>query len=270
MPTATTRSAKEPELIGLTREATAVLDAVLADATVRVRERISSKGRADSTSFDREQRATHGLAWLATYAEAIRQLAAYAQRMQEAGRLRELEALAARIGIGEYLAQAIGGIPISQGEIVRPTDLGLTSAQVAARVTPNIERLLAESNNARNRARLIELMRGGGSLVLDHGLDDTLEAIREEMRKFTESEVVPHAHAWHLSNQYIPLEIIAHMAELGVFGLTIPEEYGGMGLGKESMCVVSEELSRGYIGVGSLGTRSEIAAELILGGGTEE
>ena len=59
------------------------------------------------------------------------------------------------------------------------------------------------------------------------------------------------------------------MAELGVFGLTIPEEYGGMGLGKESMCVVSEELSRGYIGVGSLGTRSEIAAELILGGGTE-
>ena len=60
------------------------------------------------------------------------------------------------------------------------------------------------------------------------------------------------------------------MSELGVFGLTIPEDYGGMGLGKESMCVVSEELSRGYIGVGSLGTRSEIAAELILGSGTEE
>src|SRR3954451_4534417 len=60
------------------------------------------------------------------------------------------------------------------------------------------------------------------------------------------------------------------MSELGVFGLTIGEDYGGLGLGKESMCVVSEELSRGYIGVGSLGTRSEIAAELILGAGTEE
>jgi (2S)-methylsuccinyl-CoA dehydrogenase len=60
------------------------------------------------------------------------------------------------------------------------------------------------------------------------------------------------------------------MSELGVFGLTIPEAYGGLGLGKESMCVVSEELARGYIGVGSLGTRSEIAAELILSGGTEE
>ena len=90
------------------------------------------------------------------------------------------------------------------------------------------------------------------------------------MRKFAESEVVPHAHDWHLTNSYIPLDVVAHMSELGVFGLTIPEEYGGMGLGKESMCVVSEELSRGYIGVGSLGTRSEIAAELILGGGTDE
>ena len=109
-----------------------------------------------------------------------------------------------------------------------------------------------------------------GATVGDCGLDDTLEAIREEMRKFAESEVVPHAHDWHLTNSYIPMDVIAHMAELGVFGLTIPEEFGGMGLGKESMCVVSEELSRGYIGVGSLGTRSEIAAELILGGGTDE
>jgi (2S)-methylsuccinyl-CoA dehydrogenase len=72
-----------------------------------------------------------------------------------------------------------------------------------------------------------------------------------------------------LSNSYIPLDVITQMSEMGVFGLTIPESFGGMGLGKEAMCVVSEELSRGYIGVGSLGTRSEIAAELILGGGTD-
>src|SRR6266487_2166019 len=258
------------DLVEMARDATAALEALLADATLAVRARVSPGGHVSSRILDREQRATHGLAWLATYVEAVRQLAAYAERMRDAGRLGELEALAVRVGVGEYLAQAIGGIPISQGEIVRPADLGLKAAQVAARVTPRIELLLADGNNPRNRARLVELMRGGGSLVLDHGLDDTLEAIREEMRKFTESEVVPHAHAWHLSNRYIPLEIIARMAELGVFGLTIPEEYGGMGLGKESMCVVSEELSRGYIGVGSLGTRSEIAAELILNSGTEE
>jgi (2S)-methylsuccinyl-CoA dehydrogenase len=90
------------------------------------------------------------------------------------------------------------------------------------------------------------------------------------MRRFAEAEVEPHAHGWHLRNEYIPLSVVEQMAELGVFGLTIPEEHGGLGLSKVSMCVVSEELSRAYIGVGSLGTRSEIAAELILGGGTEE
>jgi (2S)-methylsuccinyl-CoA dehydrogenase len=102
------------------------------------------------------------------------------------------------------------------------------------------------------------------------GLDESLEAVRDEMRKFANSEVIPHAQQWHLTNSYIPMEVIGQVSELGVFGLTIPEEYGGMALGKESMCVVSEELSRGYIAVGSLGTRSEIAAELILGSGTED
>src|SRR5208337_4542940 len=102
------------------------------------------------------------------------------------------------------------------------------------------------------------------------GLEDTLDSIREEMRKFADGQVVPYAQEWHLNNEYIPLDIIVQMAELGVFALTLPEDYGGMGLGKESMCVVSEELSRGYIGVGSIGTRSEIAAELIVNGGTEE
>jgi (2S)-methylsuccinyl-CoA dehydrogenase len=257
------------DVVALAQDAAAAFEALLADATLAVRARVSPGGKVSSRMIDREQRATHGLAWFATYVEAVRQLAAYAERMHRTGRLGELEALAARAGIGEYLAQAMGGIPISQGEIVRPADLGLTNSQVAARVTARVERVLADGNSAKHRARLVELMRGGGSLV-DHGLDETLEAIREEMRKFTESEVVPHAHQWHLSNRYIPLETIARMAELGVFGLTIPEEYGGMGLGKESMCVVSEELSRGYIGVGSLGTRSEIAAELILGGGTED
>ena len=110
----------------------------------------------------------------------------------------------------------------------------------------------------------------GAATIGDPGLDETLEAIREEMRKFAGSEVLPHAHEWHLKNDYIPLSVVEKMAELGVFGLTMPEEYGGMGLSKVSMCVVSEELSRAYIGVGSLGTRSEIAAELIIGGGTEE
>jgi (2S)-methylsuccinyl-CoA dehydrogenase len=262
---------EKTDLMSLTREAVGAVDALVADATRVVAARVSTGGRVAGKLLDREQRAAHGLAWFATYAEALRQLSAYAERMSAAGRFGELEELLVRVGFGEYLAQILGGIPMSQGEMVRPGDLGLTLQQVSTRVTPAVEELIAAGNTAEHRARLVALMREHhGATVGDCGLDETLEAVREEMRKFAESEVAPQAHQWHLANEYIPLDVIAHMAELGVFGLTIPEEFGGMGLGKESMCVVSEELSRGYIGVGSLGTRSEIAAELILGGGTDE
>ena len=94
--------------------------------------------------------------------------------------------------------------------------------------------------------------------------------VRDQFRRFATRGRCPLAHDWHLRDELIPLAVIEQLAELGVFGLTIPEEYGGLGLGKEAMCVVTEELSRGYIGVGSLGTRSEIAGELIRLGGTEE
>ncbi|MGN6572655.1 MAG: acyl-CoA dehydrogenase family protein, partial [Pseudolabrys sp.] len=271
MPIAASRTAPGDDLVGLARDAAAALEALLGDATSRVRERVSVEGHVVSRLFDREQRAAHGLAWLATYVQAVRQMAAYAERMAVDGSLGEIEEHLVRIGLGEYIAQVLGGIPMSQSEVVRPADMGLSMAQVAARLTPAIEGLVATGNTAERRARLVALMREShGATVGACGLDDTLESIREEMRKFADTEVIGHAQGWHRTNSYIPLEIIAQMSELGVFGLTIPEEFTGMGLGKESMCVVSEELSRGYIGVGSLGTRSEIAAELILGGGTEE
>jgi (2S)-methylsuccinyl-CoA dehydrogenase len=271
MPIAASRASAEPELVELAREATTALDALLADAVAKVRERVVVEGHSVAKLFDREQRATHGLAWLATYVESVRQLAAYTQRMRANGTFGELEEHIVRIGLGEYIAQIVGGIPMSQGEVVRPSDLGLSTAQVASRINRACESLMASGNTAARRARLVELIRAGHSATVGVcGLDETLESIREEMRKFADSEVIDHAQGWHRTNSYIPLEIIAQMSELGVFGLTIPEEYGGMGLGKESMCVVSEELSRGYIGVGSLGTRSEIAAELILGAGTPE
>jgi (2S)-methylsuccinyl-CoA dehydrogenase len=272
MPIAATRSAKtDTDLIELAQTATAALDALLADAVRKVRDKVVVEGKVVNRIIDREQRAAHGLSWLATYVEAIRQLTAYAERMAGSGALGEIEEHLVRIGIGEYLAQIAGGIPISQGEIVRPSDFGLSPSQVAARFNPGIENLIETGNTAERRARVMELMKASHNATVGAcGLDDTLESIRDEMRKFADSEVIDRAQGWHRTNSYIPLEVIAQMSELGVFGLTIPEEFGGMALGKESMCVVSEELSRGYIGVGSLGTRSEIAAELILGGGTPE
>jgi (2S)-methylsuccinyl-CoA dehydrogenase len=257
------------KLIALSREATRAAETLLAEATAAVRQRVMVENHLVERLFDREQRATHGLAWLATYVESIRQLSAYAERMHTADGLGAIEQLLVEIGIGEYLAQIQGGIAMSPGEIVRPVDVGLSVQTVAARLAGPLEGLM--SGNVDRRARLIELIRmHEDAMVGDTGLEETLASIRDEMRKFADSDVMPQAQQWHRTNSYIPSAIIAQMSELGVFGLTIPEEYGGLSLGKESMCVVSEELSRGYIGVGSLGTRSEIAAELIIAGGTEE
>ncbi len=260
-----------PDLLRLCDEAAANAERLLRRATVAVRARVSENDKLSSELMEREQHACHGLAWLATYAEAIKQMAAYARRLSEAHRFGEIEALLTQIGVGEYVAQILGGIPMSQSETIRFHDLDLEPSDRDMFASEAVVTLI-KGNNSRARARLVELVQhaAGTGHFGDGGLDDTLEAMRGEMIRFVDAEVKPHAHEWHMKNEYIPLDIIAKMNELGVFGLTIPEEFGGLGLGKEAMCVVSEELSRGYIGVGSLGTRSEIAAELILGGGTAE
>ncbi|BCB20380.1 acyl-CoA dehydrogenase family protein [Bosea sp. ANAM02] len=247
------------------------LETLFKDAVAAVRQKVLLDGRISSARLEAEQHAAHGLSWLATYVTALRELAAYGERLRAEDRYGAVEDYALRIGAGEYAAQIFGGIPMSQGEILRLPALGLSQKAVAAACSDAVDALITEGNTPENRARFVALFSQdqGAASIGDTGLDETLEAIRSEMRRFCAAEVTPHAHEWHLENEYIPMPVVEKMAELGVFGLTIPEEFGGMGLSKVSMCVVSEELSRGYIGVGSLGTRSEIAAELILCGGTD-
>ncbi|BAF90646.1 isobutyryl-CoA dehydrogenase [Azorhizobium caulinodans ORS 571] len=269
------RSASESgaDVVDLVRSALPALERALTDATQAVREKVSSGGKLSAELLESEQRAVHGLAWLATYVFGVRELLHYADRLGASGKFGEAERLIVQIGAGEYIAQILGGIAMSQGETVRLVDLYLSEDAVSAlRHNAAVGALAQHGNTAEARAALAAIIRNahGAFTVGDAGLDETLEAMRSEIRRFVEAEVVPHAHEWHLKNAYIPLEVIGRLAELGVFGLTIPEEYGGLGLPKEAMCVVTEELSRGYIGVGSLGTRSEIAAELIIGGGTDE
>ena len=105
MSIAATRPAAGHDLVDLARDAAAALEALLGDATAKVRERVAVEGHVVGRLFDREQRATHGLAWLATYVEAVRQLAAYAGRMAGEGTLGEIEEHLVRIGLGEYIAQ---------------------------------------------------------------------------------------------------------------------------------------------------------------------
>jgi (2S)-methylsuccinyl-CoA dehydrogenase len=262
-----TETAILADLQALTVASLPEIEALFAAARETLRAEVTVGGKLSSSALEDRQHQAHALAWLATYLEGLRQLHAWAGRVSQAGQFGEMEALILQIGFGEYLAQIAGGIPMSQLESARLNDMG-----VEWEPSENAARLIRHGNTAVARARLVTLMQDnhGRATFGATGLDEELEMIRSQFRRYADEKVIPVAHDWHLKDELIPMEVITELAEMGVFGLTIPEEYGGFGLSKASMVVVSEELSRGYIGVGSLGTRSEIAAELILCGGTEE
>ena len=232
---------------------------------------VAPEGKVEAALMEREQFAAHGYAWLATYVTALRESLHWAERLERAGRLRELERLMLQAAFGEYLSQICGGLALSQGEVLRPADMDIPDDAVHAFHTPAVQALTVRGNTAAVRARIAELLVDGmdsgdfGEPALG---DETLDLVRDQFRKIAEDHMEA-AHDWHLKDELIPIEVIGRLSELGVFGLTVPEDWGGLGMGKTAMCVVTEELSRGYIGLGSLGTRSEIAAELIRLGGTE-
>ncbi|HEX3348822.1 MAG TPA: acyl-CoA dehydrogenase family protein [Acetobacteraceae bacterium] len=230
---------------------------------------VAPGGRIDSALLEAEQRRVHGFAWIATVVEGLAQLHGWAARLDLAGRLGAGEELLLRIGFGEYLAQLIGGLPMGQNEIVRPVDLGLSAAAAALAELPSVRWFLAEGQTPQVRRNLADRLADGWRPDETLG-DATLDMVRDQFRRFSDERIAPGAHGWHLADVLIPDEIVAEMAALGVFGVCIDPEYGGLGLGKLAMCVVSEELSRGWIAAGSLGTRSEIAGELISTNGTLE
>lgn len=242
-------------------------DAYAARVTEAVRARVTVNAKVDRLRVDAEQHVVHGLAWVATYAELFRQLIAWSDRLASENTWGEAEAVLTGLLAAEYAAQLAGGLPMNGTEIVRPADFGLPAGELAAAA----EALAPFADQAaKTRAAELAADAQGRATVEATGLDADMEMIRDQFRAFAEEKVVPFAHDWHLKDELIPLELVEELGALGVFGLTVPEEHGGAGMGKTAMCVVSEELSRGYIGVGSLGTRSEIAAELILCGGTDE
>ncbi|NCX27203.1 MAG: acyl-CoA dehydrogenase [Rhodobacterales bacterium] len=260
------------DILALTQQAVKPLETLNTKAINNLRELVTLDNKVSSSLIETHQSAAHGVAWLATYTESIRQMVKWGEKVSEQNKFGQTEQLLLQIAVSEYLGQILGGIMMSQGEIFRLNDIGLTTLDLSEFQTQAVKDLIQNGNNQHARALLVDIMldQSANITVGDSGLDEDLEMIREQFRRFCIDRIEPHAHEWHLKDELIPLEVISELAELGVFGLTIPEEYGGLGLSKASMAVVSEELSRGYIGVGSLGTRTEIAAELILCGGTED
>ena len=236
--------------------------AYLAAASEAMRSRVMAGGALDAKLAHRHQRALHGLAWLATTGEAIVCTAEWGLRLAQGGRLGAAETLLIRIGVGEYLQQLAGGIPMSQNEIFRPEELGLADAVLSLKSDPAVAWFLRHGNTAEARSGLIEQVRAGAGI--SEALPDAdLNMVRDQFRRFSTERIAPHAHQWHLADELIPDSVVGEMAELGVFGICIDTEYGGLGMGKLAMCVVTEELSRAWIAAGSLGMRSEIAGELI-------
>ncbi|WP_093065475.1 acyl-CoA dehydrogenase family protein [Sphingomonas sp. OV641] len=235
-------------------------DALAAAQRYRDDARAALAARLDAAPIDTEQRAAHGFAWVATTVAALEAVADWAA--QNAG---ETNALVARLAFHEGIAQLAGGLPMGQNELFRPADLGLG---VTARTLADACADLLDQDAAADRRALVERL-AAGEWPSETLHDAELDAIRDQYRRFTDAEILPHAHGWHLANALIPDATVARMAELGTFGVCIPEAFGGLGLSKLVMCIVTEELSRGWIGAGSLGTRSEIAGELIAGSGTD-
>ena len=233
-----------------------------------VRSRVVVDGRTKSDLINREQRAVHGYAWIETTVTALRSVLDWAVNLNDRGAFKAADALAINIAFGEYLSQLASGIPMAQNEFIRPADVSLSDEALAFSNHSDVAYFIRTGNSADKRAQLAQFIANGQGISEDLE-DDVLAAVREQYRRFTEDKIIPEAHQWHLQNDLIPDNIVSEMAELGTFGVCIPEDYGGLGLGKLFMCIVTEELSRGWIGAGSLGTRSEIAGELILSGGTD-
>ena len=259
-------------IIAKCQEAQQTVDAYYNVAKEQVSKLVLVDGKVSKDHLNQEQHATHGLAWIATYKETLREMLNWATNLESENRFTEYEKLILQIIFSEYLYQIKTGIPMSQLEAIRPQDLGLKNGLFKEIDNNSFNDLILNGNETKDRLKLANIIRESlssnnfGSL----GLDEASSMIRDQFNKFVDEHVTPYAHEWHLKDELIPMSVIEKMSELGIFGLTIPEEYGGLGMSKLAMCIVTEELARGYIGIGSLGTRTDISSELLLIGGTEE
>ena len=257
------------DLVALAKNASDAAETYVRQVAARIQQVIAPDQKIDTSLLDQNQRSVHGLAWIATTAATLGATAAWAADLEETGKLTRADELIVAIGFAEYLGQLVGGLPMSQNEIIRPSDVGCQAEAEQLAKADAVASFLNGAGLAALRAELVKLALDG-TFASEALKDESLDMIRLEMRRFAEERILPHAHTWHLNDDLVPDEVIAEMADLGVFGICLEEEFGGLGLGKLAMCVVTEELSRAWVATGSLGTRSEIAGDLIASAGTPE
>ncbi len=196
-------------------------------ALTAVRERVSENGKLSAARIEAEQHAVHGLAWLATYVEAIKEMAAYAARMRRRGPLRPDRGAAHPGGLGRISRPSLRRHPDEPGRDRAARRLRARPGRDCAvphRSRRGADRLRQHPRKPR-RPRCARIGEAREGAIGDPGLDETFEAIRGEMRRFADAEVAPHAQGWHRANAYIPLEVIAGLVGNG---RVRPDHPGGL------------------------------------------
>ena len=245
------------------------LETVSSKAREAFKSALTKENRIDNQLLELNQSKTHGFAWFDTYRIGLRETLNWFIRLNDDDKSSEIDAAVTLFAFAEYLTQMRNGIMMSQSEMIRPFELHLDETDFEFMNDESVKDLIDIGLSDKIKTVIVDSLDKDihPSLGLN---DDTLDMIQDQFKKFTEEEILPHANEWHLKDALIPDDVLKKMAELGVFSIAIPENYGGLGMGKVAMCVVTEELSRGFLAAGSLGTRAEIAGELIRLGGTEE
>ena len=184
------------ELLPLCGAGLSAADDFLGRARQSVRDMVLADGKIDAGLIEGQQFAVHGLAWLATYVECLRQSLAWAERLEGSGQFGVMERLLLQLGFGGYLVEIANGIAMSQIEVVRPSDLGLDQGDLTALRTKAVERLIAHGNTQAERDRLAVLLVAAASSAEFGalGLDDTNAMVREQFRRFTDDHVTKAAH----------------------------------------------------------------------------
>ncbi len=214
-------------------------------------------------TIDDRQVLTERVAYAATEVRAAQETLAFVKALRAEGRSHEMLELTAGAAIAELVVAARNRVEPIADEL----GLGDSAFEAAfpARVRTALRALASEARMRRIGVHAIEV--GGRT---EPPLDETLEQVRASVREFAAQEVVPHAERIHRRDEDIPDEFISKMGELGYFGLSIPEQYGGHELGNLAMILTTEELSRASLAAaGSLITRPEILTKALLQGGTE-
>jgi (2S)-methylsuccinyl-CoA dehydrogenase len=236
------------------------------EEVVRAAVKSASARTAGGKEIDAWQVHSERVAYAATEALAARAMIEYAEATAAAGADASLSTDEAAVFAGEIAAKITGQIAAASADWDLPA--GLFDKTLGCAATRERIGLCASEDRVRAIGRAVAAQRGAHNAWLP---EDDVVMIRDSVRGFAQKEVAPIAEHIHRHDDLVPDSLIEAMAGMGYFGMSAPEEYGGLGMGNLAMVVTTEELSRvSLAAAGSLITRPEILTKALLKGGTEE